>query len=146
MKTSSKLMLYGLITVPVILIYAIVTDGIQAEWEFDILMPIFWSGVISFGIGFLWPDGEAKVFSNEGSEITEQLKLKVCNQVGKSVHKQMTDALKVNGEAFADPKEAVFFYAYLDQLVFRTNKNAVIRVIYGLAFVAFAGLCIAYQD
>lgn len=28
----------------------------------------------------------------------------------------------------------------------RTNKNAGIRVITGLAFVALAGLCITYQD
>ena len=33
-----------------------------------------------------------------------------------------------------------------DRLVRRTNKNAGISVITGLAFVAFAGLCITYQD
>ena len=33
-----------------------------------------------------------------------------------------------------------------DRLVRRTNKNAGIIVITGLAFVAFAGLCITYQD
>ena len=34
----------------------------------------------------------------------------------------------------------------LDCVVMRTNKNAGISVITGLAFVAFAGLCITYQD
>ena len=33
-----------------------------------------------------------------------------------------------------------------DRLVRRTNKNAGISVITGLAFVAFAGLYITYQD
>ena len=33
-----------------------------------------------------------------------------------------------------------------DFLICRTNKNAGISVITGLAFVAFAGLCITYQD
>ena len=43
-------MLYGLITIPVVLVYAIATDGIQSGWEVDILMPIFWSGVIPLHI------------------------------------------------------------------------------------------------
>ena len=33
-----------------------------------------------------------------------------------------------------------------DRLVRRTNRGAGISVITGLAFVAFAGLCITYQD
>ena len=118
MKTSSKLMLYGLITAPAILIYSVVTDGIRDGWEADILMPIFWSGVISLGLGFLWPERADRASSNEDPTISKKLKLKVCNQIGKSVHKQMRDALEVNGQAFVDPSEAVFFYAYLDQLVF----------------------------
>ena len=31
-------------------------------------------------------------------------------------------------------------------MISRTNKNAAISVITGLAFVAFAGQCITYQD
>jgi len=38
------------------------------------------------------------------------------------------------------------FFVAVDGLLIRTNENAGISVITGLAFVAFAGLCITYQD
>ena len=37
-------------------------------------------------------------------------------------------------------------FEWIDHVVIRTNKNVGISVITGLAFVAFAGLCITYQD
>ncbi|WP_445775432.1 hypothetical protein [Shewanella sp.] len=111
-------MFYGLVSVPAIVVYAVVTDGIKGGREYDILMIIFWSGVLSFGIGFLWPDGGDKYSGNDRPDISRELKIKFCNEIGKSVHKQIRDTVEVKGQAFADPREVVFFYAYLDQLVF----------------------------
>ena len=112
MRISSRFLIYGFIALPIALYLMISGSGFIGGQGIALL---FLTGFISIVLGIFWPEKSSQgEIANSGRD----LKITLCDQIGKSIHKQMTDALKVNGKAFADPREAVFFYAYLDQLVF----------------------------
>lgn len=54
-------------------------------------------------------------------------KQKISDEVGKCIHRQLSQALGESVEAFVRPEEAVFFSAYLNSLLwgFAQQRNAV---------------------